>query len=42
MNYVTKNVIKWNERARDRALKQGRKGDAARYQSNIDGLAVQA
>lgn len=38
MTHVIRNVIKWNERAKARALKQGRKRDAARYQSNIDGL----
>lgn len=38
MTHVIRNAIKWNERARDRALKQGRKRDAARHQANIDGL----
>lgn len=38
MNKTIANVIAWNERAQSRALKQGRKKDAARHQRNIDGL----
>lgn len=40
MTATIKNVIAWNERAKGRALKQGRKRDAARHQSNIDGLTL--